>query len=360
MGNVCYGRGTDELATRTAESISIDTDIRSAKRKDRLTHRILLLGVSGSGKSTVAKQLKLSYSSGFTEEEVENYKHIILLNVVTGMKALINEAEKLEFKILRKNKKISNTLKTINPYQAEISGHIDDFKQLWDDSGIQKTWERRDEFQVDIPANLEYCMVNLDRIGKIDYVPSKEDILYARQRTTGIVEYQFKMNGVDWTLLDVGGQRTERRKWVHFFDTVGAVIYVASLDEYDLPSPEDPSQSRMQESLKVFDEVINLPTFDPICKILFLNKIDLFKLKIKNRPLKSIFKEYNGTPGYEQSMTFIQDLYLARVKAPKKIFVETKITKLFVHYTCALDTKGMKFVFDSMVQSIMERQMETL
>jgi hypothetical protein len=49
-----------------------------------------------------------------------------------------------------------------------------------------------------------------------EYIPSVEDVLLARVRTTGIVEEEFLMQGRNFKIVDVGGQRNERRKWMHW------------------------------------------------------------------------------------------------------------------------------------------------
>ena len=40
-------------------------------------------------------------------------------------------------------------------------------------------------------------------------------------------------------LFDVGGQRSERKKWIHCFEDVTAIIYCVSLNAYDLTLQED-------------------------------------------------------------------------------------------------------------------------
>ena len=42
-------------------------------------------------------------------------------------------------------------------------------------------------------------------------------------------------------LFDVGGQRSERRKWIQCFDDIRALLFVAALSGYDMTLIEDPS-----------------------------------------------------------------------------------------------------------------------
>ena len=34
-------------------------------------------------------------------------------------------------------------------------------------------------------------------------------------------------------MVDVGGQRSERRKWIHCFENVTSIIFLVALSEYD-------------------------------------------------------------------------------------------------------------------------------
>lgn len=56
-------------------------------------------------------------------------------------------------------------------------------------------------------------------------------------------------------MFDVGGQRNERKKWIHCFENVTAVLFVAALSEYNQVLYEDETQNRLVESLQLFDEV---------------------------------------------------------------------------------------------------------
>ena len=85
--------------------------------------------------------------------------------------------------------------------------------------------------------------------------------MLVRYRTTGMTEQSFKIDGTFFKICDVGGQRNERRKWIHFFDSVTAVIFVSSLSAYDETIFEDENANAMDESLTVFDETVNMNWF---------------------------------------------------------------------------------------------------
>ena len=51
--------------------------------------------------------------------------------------------------------------------------------------------------------------------------------------TTGIVEHKFEIGGNLFKMFDVGGQRNERKKWIHCFENVTAVMFVVAISEFD-------------------------------------------------------------------------------------------------------------------------------
>ena len=94
------------------------------------------------------------------------------------------------------------------------------------------------------PRNYSYPSLfsfldDLDRLGAKDYQPTEQDILRTRVKTTGIVEVHFSFKNLNFKLFDVGGQRSERKKWIHCFEDVTAIIFCVAMSEYDQVLHED-------------------------------------------------------------------------------------------------------------------------
>ena len=71
---------------------------------------------------------------------------------------------------------------------------------------------------------------NIARIAAPDYMPNDQDVLRSRVKTTGITETTFIIQDLTYRMFDVGGQRSERKKWIHCFEnvTMGAAAVSAT------------------------------------------------------------------------------------------------------------------------------------
>jgi hypothetical protein len=145
---------------------------------------------------------------------------------------------------------------------------------------------------------------------------------------------------------DVGGQRSERRKWIHCFDKVTAVIFCVALSEYDQALREDEQQNRMKESLLLFDEICNSIWFRNVAFVLFLNKDDLFREKIAHVDLNVCFPLYTGGKNYDAAVAFIRDRFVEMNSSPHA---------LYPHVTCAVSTENVRFVFNSVRETLLRK-----
>jgi hypothetical protein len=125
-------------------------------------------------------------------------------------------------------------------------------------------------------------------------LPTEQDVLRVRVPTTGIIEYPFMLENITFRMVDVGGQRSERRKWIHCFENVTSIMFLAALSEYDQVLVESDNENRMEESKALFRTIITYPWFQNSSVILFLNKKDLLEEKIMHSHLVDYFPEYDG------------------------------------------------------------------
>eukprot|EP01126_Amoeba_proteus_P033777 TRINITY_DN3331_c0_g1_i11.p1 TRINITY_DN3331_c0_g1~~TRINITY_DN3331_c0_g1_i11.p1 ORF type:complete len:151 (+),score=25.60 TRINITY_DN3331_c0_g1_i11:236-688(+) len=72
----------------------------------------------------------------------------------------------------------------------------------------------------------------------------------------------------------------------------GYTVSVRALNEYDLVLEEDEKTNRLVESLKLWKALTSSQFFHQTPFLLFLNKSDLFREKIKTIPLREVFQDY--------------------------------------------------------------------
>ncbi|GAM25742.1 hypothetical protein SAMD00019534_089170 [Acytostelium subglobosum LB1] len=231
-----------------------------------------------------------------------------------------------------------------------IPTHISELiNKIWSDSIVQTDVIIKAQ-RYHINDSVKYYLNELSRLIKADYTPTSFDILSSRSQTTGVIETDFKVADVMFKIVDVGGQRGERKKWIHFFEDVTAIVYVAAINEYDQMLVEDGSANRLQESLTLFDQVCNDASFPNSSVILFLNKIDLFQEKLKRISMQTCFPEYKEDQTYERASNYIKNLFLSKRKQSSKF--------VYSHFTCATDTKSFEKVFSSVQDIILSNVLD--
>ena len=168
----------------------------------------------------------------------------------------------------------------------------------------------------------------------------------------GLVETSFARGDLCITLVDVGGQRSERRKWLYCFAGVNAIAFVVAMSEYDQILSDDLSTNRMKESINVFKQICNNRLFIESPMILFLNKKDVFEEKIVYSPISQCFPEYDdNSKGTEAASQFILLQFKKENKSNRQIFC---------HFTNAKDTENVNFIFQVIVDIILHSQLESL
>eukprot|EP01113_Clastostelium_recurvatum_P017644 TRINITY_DN2078_c0_g1_i1.p1 TRINITY_DN2078_c0_g1~~TRINITY_DN2078_c0_g1_i1.p1 ORF type:complete len:353 (-),score=52.60 TRINITY_DN2078_c0_g1_i1:38-1096(-) len=331
----CWGKADSAMQ----QSDSINKFLKEERRKFEMEVKLLLLGAGESGKSTIAKQMRILYLNEFSTEERLAYKNIISSNILSNIQSLVQATNTFDVPLQEASIPSAERLMSEEFEDVVIvtmtPSLVSDIKALWLDPGIQQVFQRSSEFQLSDSAG--YYFDKLDVVCQEGYVPNEEDILRSRAKTTGIIETEFVVEGVTFKMLDVGGQRSERKKWMHCFQDVTAVIFCVALSEYDLRLYEDERTNRMHESLKIFHEVCNSRWFTDTAMILFMNKRDVFERKIKRIGLEVCFSDYKGGLNYDNAVQFIQNKFLSQNENNKKA--------IYTHVTCATDTRNISVVF---------------
>lgn len=180
----------------------------------------MYLGAGESGKSTIVKQMKIIHETGYSREECEQYRPVVYSNTIQSLMAIIRAMPQLEINFSDPSKTVSRILRDICAslldhnsnvrFQAKAreffllanfmgEGELKPelvslMKCLWNDASVQHCFSRSREYQLNDSA--AYYLNSLDRISRPDYIPTQQDVLRTRVKTTGIIETHFTFKGL--------------------------------------------------------------------------------------------------------------------------------------------------------------------
>ncbi|GMT10591.1 hypothetical protein PFISCL1PPCAC_1888 [Pristionchus fissidentatus] len=347
------------------KEINKKIDKQLKKTSSTLKQKLLLLGPGESGKSTTLKQMQILHASGFSEAKIDEMRIVIVYNTLQSMIVLLDNMDAIGVHLhdislqdqagyLRKyfNESTDETRKITLEVKTAI-------KTLWADKGIQKCFDQRAQFQ--FADSTIHFFEDIDRISQSGYVPTPQDILYCRTATTGVVQVNFVIKSIDFDLsrvYDVGGQRSERRKWIHCFDDVNALIFVVAISEYDQTLREDNRTNRLTEAMELYDGIISSKFFEKSSIIIFLNKKDLFEVKIKKVSLSVCFPSYKGGFVYEDGVKHIRKEFRRLGKEKEDKNGNSKKKPIYFHETCATDTDQVTVVINSVIDVIIQENLK--
>jgi guanine nucleotide-binding protein subunit alpha len=354
-------------------------EVESSSKSGQKEVKVLLLGPGESGKSTIVKQMKILHENGYSEEELLEYKPFVYKNVLDCIKNVIHAIIDLQPDLINKDhttvvEENENSVEEFDgdPFNRKHILNYDDLNDILDyeiaiDSDEPfnpaiaskintvykypevKTFIKLNQGKFYLIDSTHYLLSQITRIAEPNYIPSVSDVLRTRKKTSGIFDFKFQMgNGLNIHMFDVGGQRSERRKWIHCFDNVTLIIFCVALSEYDQVLLEENTQNRLEESLTLFDSVVNSRWFARTSVVLFLNKIDVFAEKLPYSPLEKHFPDYTGGNNINKAAKYILWRFTQ---------VNRSGLNIYPHVTQATDTSNIQLVFAAVKETILENSL---
>ena len=213
---------TSSIVSQDVVNYQINNQIMKDRELTKNRFKLLLLGAGGSGKSTIVKQMKIIHGSGYSMKERMQFRPRIHLNAIESMIEIIQGMEKLNVSFSHLSNlyyidSLKEKMKTFVQSGLTLeAGQL--MTILWNDAAVQDCFSHSLQYQLN--DSTSYFLNDLWRISNHDYVPNEQDVLKCRVRTSGINETSFQCKGMVFVMVDVGGQRSQRKKWLHCFDDV--------------------------------------------------------------------------------------------------------------------------------------------
>ncbi|CAK5264083.1 unnamed protein product [Mycena citricolor] len=357
-----------------------EKQMKEAKARMEAQVKVLLLGSGDSGKSTILKQMRLIHKVPFSPQEKEHFRQLVFDNLTRGLKYLLDALPDMDLELpavytdvdeegfvrgwaprrksaekhdgdadpdeegvlptqLAEDIALVESAEDLGDGEVFPSRFYGALSRLWGEEVVRTGWKRGNEAAV--PENLYYYFSHLDRLFDPNYLPNEQDIVRARARTIGITETTFSLRDHEMLMVDVGGQKSERRKWIHCFQDVTSILFLVSLSGYDQCLIEDRDANQMQDAMTIWDSICHSQWFKQTSIILFLNKDDLFERKIQTSDIKTYFPDFDGRPGDASQG---RDYFKKRFGRLAQKAGRAKEREVYMHVTTATDTELLRVV----------------
>ncbi|CAN6294024.1 unnamed protein product [Urochloa humidicola] len=373
--------------------------------EQKSVQKLLLVGLEGSGSSTIFKQAKFLYGSKFSPGEILDLKLMIQINVYKYLSTLLEWRECLEDQALKEDCSVCTidkaagetgvaqtrpSLYSLNQRLMQFAdwlleivalGDLDAFfpaatreyapvvQEVWKDAAIQATYKRNNEFHF-LPDVASYFLDRVVEISSNEYEPTETDILYAEgiNQWNGLSLLEFSLDDrypftesfadkpddpsmlTKYQLIRInskglhGGMRC-----LEMLEGVRAIIFCISLADYDQMWVQGSGEfcNKMVASRDMFEDVISHPSFEDTTCVLLLNKYDSFEVKVNRVPLTVCdwFADFSPVKPHHTHQSLASHAYYYIALKFKDLYSSICNRKLFVFQTRALERKTVDDAF---------------
>ncbi|XP_065110435.1 guanine nucleotide-binding protein subunit alpha-12-like [Paramisgurnus dabryanus] len=348
---------SDSKQERVARKRSREIDVM-LKRTSQLPVVLLLAGNRHSGKSTFIKQIRIISGPEFSQQELIDFRQSVYQDVIEGLQALVKEKNKMgipwENSANEMHEMLMMSVETwkMNLEPHKFQGFVTAINSLWNDSGIQEAYSKTKEIILFVRyGSVKYFLNNMNRIGQLNYIPCKQDILYARKSCTTSSYF------VHRNILITEGCATRRFDGCHSIPK--NILFMAAASEFDQVMDEpyytSNGSTSLVESLEFFKVLLGHSLLRKCTTILFLNKTDLLAEKVQTADIRKNFPEFQGDPhSLEDVQRFLVECFRERITTVDGSH------PFFYHFTTAVDTENIRIAFDSVKETIIQENLKNV
>uniref|UniRef100_A0A096M983 G protein subunit alpha 12 n=1 Tax=Poecilia formosa TaxID=48698 RepID=A0A096M983_POEFO len=356
-------RERDAVQEREARrrSREIDAMLARERRAVRRLVKILLLGAGESGKSTFLKQMRIINGQEFDKKALLDFRDTIYENILKGMRVLVDardklgitwqscENEKQGMLVMSWEGRVGTTRLEPSEFQLYVMA----LSALWMDAGIQEAYTRRSEFQL-LKSTIKYFLNPLHEKGELIYILFAQLVLFSRRS----IDSEFLQKEIPGKPVYLNGKLSGRKGWFQRFNKVTNVLRVRSTRPYPecvcvQVLMEDRRTNRLVESMNIFETIVNNKLFLNVSIILFLNKTDLLVEKIRTVDIRKNFPEFRGDP---RLLDNVQEFLVQSFSRKRR----NRGKPLFHHFTTAVDTENIRFVFHAVKDTILQENLKDI